>query len=544
MSVSFTVQDDPPRRNAMRFIVDAHGFPRAWAEQIRFSFGDGTAAWGEIVRHVYREPGVYPVELVVRMADNRELRSSQVVVVDTAPESHDPLRLTLSRIPEALNGSQPFTSNNRTPDDRSDDYEEPFHLLAPTVGAAVGVTLVEHPEAKVDRSALRLTADVAIGGVAAGEDLSSRLVFDGGVPFAEWIVGAEDALPEGMITLTLSAGDHSRSLTFEATELTPELDPFDRPMIWLFRFDMDLYEVTADIDGDALVIRTATGANGLADFAEELIAIGGGTGDDGASVAYRRWVQHEIIRQTKRYYAGVPMEIYTDESRDAPDPAMFDSDGDFSMMRFGGALEDVFGRSRFAVHNETRVDDTTDRLGVGTTKLTQLVVGAPGLTERLDPIKPHTGKPVGTHPQDMLVLSAHFDRYALGNSPEANERWDHLAEAARMIGLAIASVTAHEMGHAMGLVPNGPPPQGFFGGRGDVTFIGDNSTDSHHADYPKLNLMQAGGSFLTVVLDALDYIELDDDAGLLDLFNIFMLENRLGPYSRAYFRRELTHREF
>jgi len=96
----------------------------------------------------------------------------------------------------------------------------------------------------------------------------------------------------------------------------------------------------------------------------------------------------------------------------------------------------------------------------------------------------------------------------------------------------------------MGLVPNGPPPKGFFGGRPDVKFMGKNNTDSHHADYPGLNLMQAGGSFLTVIGDALEGIEVEGEPSLYRSFEIFMLENRLSAYSRGYLERTLSYAEF
>ena len=110
--------------------------------------------------------------------------------------------------------------------------------------------------------------------------------------------------------------------------------------------------------------------------------------------------------------------------------------------------------------------------------------------------------------------------------------------------MAIAAVAAHEMGHAMGLVPNDAPPLGFFGNRGDVEFIGADRTNSHHVDFPSLNLMQAGGNPLVILNDALKRVETPEDYTLVDLVRLLALENRLSPYSRAYFQRAQTYRAF
>src|SRR4029079_4017695 len=127
-------------------------------------------------------------------------------------------------------------------------------------------------------------------------------------------------------------------------------------------------------------------------------------------------------------------------------------------------------------------------------------------------------------------LAAGFDRWARGVDPELAARYDDLRRIAHRLREAIGAVTAHEMGHAMGLVPDGAPPCGLFGGRADIDFMGDERTDSHHADFPGLNLMQAGNGLLGALEDGLDWIETPDGYRLVDLALVFSQENRLSPY--------------
>ena len=577
LEVDFSAERHPTRANRWTFRVEPGGFPRAWAEQIRFDLGDGVAGWGEQIEHDYDEPGVYAVELDVRLKGLIPLRASRLIVVEPLPADWSPLRLSLAKIPDYLNGSIPFLSDSGTPDDPADDVRTPFHLLVARHGVGVDVRILDTPGDPIVRSSLSVTTTTSLGDASlpAGAELIDRFTFEDSpallAPRAEWKVDRASAFPDGTLTLTLSGrtqsgARHEQRLTFEAVELTPERAPFDRAMQWLFRFDMDYFTTTPKVENDgALVIDTIVGENGATDFEEELTVIGArsddsaagaaavsGRGATGASDVYMRWIQDEIVKEVYRHYGirpdgtpagGIPFSILVAGRSGAPDPKDFADDGAFSIMRFGGVM-DGLGRSRFGPYNEPRVDDSSVHLGVATTKLLQFVVGVPGLDEQIAPLLPHKGTPVGQHAADATVLADAFDRHAPINDPAHDARFDQLANVAHLIGLMVASVTAHEMGHAMGLVPNGPPPAGFFGNRADVEFIGASHTDSHHADYPGLNLMQAGGDFLGVIGEAVSSVELPADYSFVELFEMMMHENRLSPYMRAYLQGQLTHATF
>ena len=115
-----------------------------------------------------------------------------------------------------------------------------------------------------------------------------------------------------------------------------------------------------------------------------------------------------------------------------------------------------------------------------------------------------------------------------------------LAEVAEGMGLAIGVVTAHEMGHALGLVPDGLPPEGLFGGLTGIRGLGDRVT-SLHADYPGLNLMEAGTDPAGLVFDLLDDVTMPPGSDLGDIARYLVREIRLSAYSRAYLQGRLTY---
>lgn len=541
LSVDFEATLDPARPRRVRFRVATGGFPRERAEEIRFTLGDGASGFGEAIAHEYAEPGAYLVDLEVRLEGYRVLRRSRVVAAP-GPDGAVPARavLTVDELPDYLNGSRPFSSNNRTPRDPSDDYTEAFRLLVPRSGFSIDVTLL----GALDRGAVRLTADAPLGdgAVPAGADLAGRLRWEDEVPRAQWRVAPGDRFPVGPVTLTLEVGAERRTLGFDVVELGPERDPFARPMQWLFRFDLDLFTLEAAADGS--VLTSVRGPNGVPDFEEELAALGAG------DPVYQGWIKGFLVAEVYRIYRmapdGAPRDDFAftithDGLPDAPDPATFSPAGAFSMMRFGGTFRDALGYSDISVHAQERIDDTGIDRGVATARILDVLARTPIVSDALAPILPELGTPVGQHPEDARVLGAGFDPHAPANAGAARDRHDDLRRIARFIALAIATVTAHEMGHAMGLVPNGPPPEGFFGDRADVDFMGDSLTNPFHADYPPVNLMQAGGDLGAIVADGLRLIELPEEYDLVDLALAIALETRLSPYELAYFRRRITY---
>jgi hypothetical protein len=72
------------------------------------------------------------------------------------------------------------------------------------------------------------------------------------------------------------------------------------------------------------------------------------------------------------------------------------------------------------------------------------------------------GTPVGAHPVDSIVLDPGFDPGS--GTPEQVARYQQVQTAIQAFADALGSIVAHETGHALGLVPAGPPGGGLFGG--------------------------------------------------------------------------------
>ncbi|MBI2375199.1 MAG: hypothetical protein HYV07_14480 [Deltaproteobacteria bacterium] len=571
LGIDFTVASGRGPRDRT-FVADLSKIPPRFVEALRFDLGDGDAGWGRMITHRFRRDGVFPVGLEVRVRWPHDptgttiLSATQLVVVGDEPPDR-PFFFTIDRISETLNGSTPFRSNAYTPADPGDDFDTEFHLVVPRSGFSLDLVLLDHPRRAVDRTTMTLVADRELGNglVPAGTNLATRLAFEAAdserAPKGQWLVPPELAFPPGLTKLTFSAQSggslFESQLAIETLERTPELLPFLPPMEWLFRYDLDYFtDSSRETDNGHLVLEVVPGADGKPDFLEELRLVGcasddsaagaasvHGRGRVGASAIFARWVHDELVRAIDRIWLGAPMRIWSTGDSGAPDPLAFDPKSGFSIMRLGGKLPEGLGRAYFSPYNSERVDNSEPHLGVGTASLLQLLVGADGLDEPFRAVRPGLGVPIGEHELDAIVLSDEFDPFDPSTPEVERARFEQLSTIARWLGLVFASVTAHEMGHSMGLMPNGPPPDGFFGGRADVSFMGP-ATDSHHADLPGLNLMQAGGNIVSVAGASLEGIELSEDTDLSTIVDVFMRELRLSEYAREYALGRLTYRRF
>ncbi len=109
-----------------------------------------------------------------------------------------------------------------------------------------------------------------------------------------------------------------------------------------------------------------------------------------------------------------------------------------------------------------------------------------------DPLMPGAGGvPVGADPMDAVLLEPGFDPDTA--SPAGLARYERVQAAIQAFSDMLGSIIAHEAGHALGLVPAGPPGGGLFGGvsgaelNHDVTPDGVSSSENF--------LMNAGNTF-------------------------------------------------
>jgi hypothetical protein len=130
-----------------------------------------------------------------------------------------------------------------------------------------------------------------------------------------------------------------------------------------------------------------------------------------------------------------------------------------------------------------------------------ILAGDPDFQAAFDGLRSATGGvPVGEHPLDTTVLAPGFDLATA--SPGELARFAQVLTAADVFSDMLGSIIAHEAGHALGLVPPGPPGGGLFGGTSgatlnhDVTTSGANPTENF--------IMNAGNTFTTARLAGLN----------------------------------------
>lgn len=119
-----------------------------------------------------------------------------------------------------------------------------------------------------------------------------------------------------------------------------------------------------------------------------------------------------------------------------------------------------------------------------------------------DPLRPEAGGVrLGEYVWDAFVLDPAFDPQSA--PPEAAARHAVVMEAIEAFANALGSIVAHEAGHALGLVPPGPPGGGLYGGGDGAAYTHalnpDGSTPSENF------LMKAGNAFTFAKLAGLGY---------------------------------------
>ena len=178
------------------------------------------------------------------------------------------------------------------------------------------------------------------------------------------------------------------------------------------------------------------------------------------------------------------------------DPDRFDET--FSIHGVGGdapaSNRNLFGRSsQVDINNHSAQNDSVDGYGSFTTNLFRIIVEEPGRRLLLRQVFPGLGTPVGEHPLDAIVLSGDFDLDTA--EPGEETRYETLEFLVETLTRGLAALIAHEIGHSVGLVSCGIPPNGLFSGTFNEEWM---ITDPGcgHIDTAGLNIMQPGGSLL------------------------------------------------
>ncbi len=424
--------------------------------------------------------------------------------------------LSLEGIEPEMNGSSTFTN--------LEGVEEAFRLQTPSSGFHLTVEASRAPGgAELDLESLEISSTTSLGrsrGVPHPEgslDLGRFFVTGADPDCQNWLVPAAMKAPGGEVTVMASVADslgnrsETTSFTFEVASRTGGAAPLEVEDNWVLEFHRDNFTITdsTDVSGRRVVGATED-PNGLPDYEEDLALVGlarPGSPAGSLEAVLSAWV----VAWTKETVRGY---VYRHFGREPDGSAQRDAanlrihlthpGGRVSRMAMGG--DDpipgfTIGRAEFDSGNSRRNNNTSVELGIFTTNIVEYHINTSHLfRSRFDPFTPGRGDPIGQDPLDRIVLGSEFMRSDPANLPEANRRHDAIVSAVDAWSRMVALVIAHEMGHSLGLVANGPPPRGLFGGERNALFAGP-YTSAYHLDTVGANIMSAVLSFQDALLE-------------------------------------------
>lgn len=420
------------------------------------------------------------------------------VAVDADAEVRPPeLMLTVAQVPASMNGSRP----TMTP-----TGPLPYRL-------------------RVNRAGFEL--DVWAGGTVVWETLDLTCRGADGEPFALpalevrgplWRQARfDDAVvaPPGAIrceaSITGPLGAAEAAYEFDAADLDRRRDPFPDTDVWVVMTRRDVFATTAVSLPDGTVDLRSTfqaGGDGVDDFDAPFFELGLMSRSSPEAAAT---VRSHLLRRVKGHVqgiyglgpdgaptpGGVDLRLYFEGDAGAPDPNGFNGEA-FSRIALTGdgdpedQLAGTFGRALIDWNNQDTEDDAAYGLGVWPAALARGILRNPLGVLLLEPYRPaQGGVAFGDHPDDAQFLGR--DGVDVGTlTGDAPQRYAIYELVMDLGSMALASILAHEMGHSLGLVPFGAPPDGLFAGvRADFTVT---LAPDAHIDIEGLNVMQTGGN--------------------------------------------------
>ena len=449
---------------------------------------------------------------------------------DIFPGACDPpqIFLTVDNIPASMNGSVPYLDNNGQMVD--------FTLAVPSSGSLWNITVDCPCGCRTD--GLQVWTDPPL---PSGADPTDLFESDGNGRFS-WLVDETNAFYQTAVltvnaTITDKCGQESdiAALTVRTVDTRSLLTPFDLQDPWLFVYKRDFYTITNSrlADGSREVNSEAV-ANDVPDFIEDLWSLGLGTptpapafetvtcaGGENGNDCLARMVLERTREKTYRLFNcqpdgtrgtdGVNIRLWIEGESGAPDPEDFayqtlngrEIEKSFSMMGFGGGdlgNPGVGLPEHLDYRNVLNEDNTQKDFGILTTSLDRYVyefLNNNAVLDLLatinlgDVLVPAGGTPIGTFEDDARVIDLSVPAADL--SKRSRSRREQMLMLMNRLTDGLSALTAHEIGHSVGLVPPGPPPYGFFAGETQAAFIEDpdGSTEAH-IDTAGFNLMQDG----------------------------------------------------
>lgn len=436
---------------------------------------------------------------------------------EAAPPSPPRPRVTVNALPDTMNGKVPFTIHGGDP--------QPFRLRVPTGGFTVDVYLAAEGEAWPGDVMVKASVPARAGGVEPvppGTDLRPLLECGHAPDPMGWpeeeLLHTRCRIPEfaldpaeGVVFSAAFAGDgtwgEEDHVTVDVAVLPAHLDPFPMVDLWVVVLSLDRFaqEVVAMPDGtyDLLSAHVEAG-NGEPDLDEALRLLGLLSSNEAFSDTVRAMFIESVRAQAYEVFGldaaghptpdGAGLSLAFEGDPGAPDAASWTPDAGFSRIALGGDTEDpdsgYVGMAWIDPNNQGREDDASLYHGVFVTSIVRQALRHPMGAQILREISPLDGVPLGEYPGDENLLDPAFDATQAGDERLAY-RQSIFKAILRFATMGVATTLCHEMGHSLGLVPNGPPPAGLFGGMDGLSFA-VSDPGPWHIDTPGLNVMQTG----------------------------------------------------
>ena len=454
------------------------------------------------------------------------------------PPAPPTLFVTIARLPAHMNGSTPYAA---------DDPEGSEYVIRAN-RRRLDLDVREATEGgPMDWSTLEVTCDVDLplpDGtlVDAGEPIGADAFVEAGEGWHTAHFDTDNPAPvSNLVTCTAAGAGPGGAATpstvhFESADLPTELDPFVTPDTWLVVMSRDLFEleVTQNPDGTVHIgSKYVPEGNGAPDLEEPLYVAGIMSKNAPEAAAWvRAWLLGIVRSEAYRTFAlgpdgslqpdSVPIHLLFEGDDGAPSSEDYAAGG-LSMIALGGdgkpadQAATTVGKAQIDWNNQGHEDNTTYGRGVFVTAMIRQLLANPGGAALFSEFLPGVGTPFGEHPADAAIMEPGFDP-ELTDDPFEAMRYTLLRLTVELGGAAVASTLCHEMGHSLGLVAPGVPPEGLFAGV-EPDFV-LKATDGAHIDTEGLNVMQTGT--MTELLDVED------------------LHPEFNPLNMAYLRRQIV----
>jgi len=460
--------------------------------------------------------------------------------------------VSVEGIPAAFDGSGTYV-------DASGLGGNAFDLFLPENGFLLQAEFSDQGGAGIDPATFSVICSRAIGTTAANAELASKFTLT--QTSAQWRIPASveiDAADNVTFTFRVNdrAGNSATAMVVTVDVLrrsmnaavgSGDLDPLPTRESWILRFDLDHYSHTWSTQSSPAKQGTATTniANATLDFAEALRVVGLQSPSMTAEAAGTRngfttgtnSILQRLVAERVRELLRMRFSIGADGTRgdDSPNVEFLlvgeqgslgsapvlsaapstNSGKAFSEISFGGtggAESDPYAAGTMNGQGYQDPRNVTSQASLNTngsagvyiaSMLKREVNGYPSrpffgkISAKFVAI--HGGTPVGEDASDDDVLADTFDRATSTNTTH-NVRYDEVMDAVELVALYLSATAAHEIGHSLGVVADGAPKTGQFGGahHGNV-FTDATSTNPNTSGHLSLagsnNLMATGSNF-------------------------------------------------